>query len=237
MKKHIIYMIIMLSAPMYPQFGPQQIISNQDSTPRYAVAAEINNDGAIDVIAAIDGLDSNLWYENIANSGNFTKGEITNNLAIQDLRFVTTADIDADNGVVHVVDKVIAVPTVVDLAVQGDFSVLVAALTRSDLTANFVEILSGTGPFTVFAPTDQAFLDLLASNAAWTTLEDIPVATLEAVLKYHVVAGANVLSSTLEDNQMVTTFEGSDFTINTTSGVTITDGQGGVSTIVATDVR
>ena len=99
MKKHIIYMIIMLSAPMYPQFGPQQIISNQDSTPRYAVAAEINNDGAIDVIAAIDGLDSNLWYENIANSGNFTKGEITNNLAIQDLRFVTTADIDGDGAI------------------------------------------------------------------------------------------------------------------------------------------
>ena len=150
---------------------------------------------------------------------------------------VTSADIDADNGVVHVVDKVIAVPTVVDLAVQGDFSILVAALTRADLTTDFVGTLNGDGPFTVFAPTDQAFVDLLNSNNDWNTLDDIPVATLEAVLKYHVVAGANVLSSTLQDNQMVTTFEGSDFTINTTNGATITDGQGGVSTIVATDVQ
>lgn len=150
---------------------------------------------------------------------------------------VTSADIDADNGIVHVVDKVIAVPTVVDLAVKGDFSILVAALTRADLTTDFVGTLNGDGPFTVFAPTDQAFVDLLNSNNAWNTLEDIPEATLDAVLKYHVVNGANVLSTALTDGQVVGTLQGSDFTIGLTGGATITDGQGGVANIVATDVQ
>ena len=150
---------------------------------------------------------------------------------------VITANIEADNGIIHEVDAVIAIPNVVNLAVQGDFSILVAALTRADLTVDFVSTLSGAGPFTVFAPTDAAFLALLDSNPAWNSLDDIPVATLEAVLKYHVVAGANVLSSTLTDGQVVTSFEGSDFTINTANGAKITDANGNVVNIVATDVQ
>jgi uncharacterized surface protein with fasciclin (FAS1) repeats len=162
---------------------------------------------------------------------------IDNGVTLNNTVSVVAADIAADNGMIHEVGAVIAIPSVVDLAVQGDFSILVAALTRADLTVDFVGTLSGTGPFTVFAPTDAAFIALLDSNPAWTTLDDIPVATLEAVLKYHVVAGANVLSSTLTDGQVVTTFEGSDFTINTTSGATITDANGNVVNIVATDVQ
>jgi uncharacterized surface protein with fasciclin (FAS1) repeats len=151
---------------------------------------------------------------------------------------VVQADIAADNGIIHEVDKVIAVPNVVQLALDNDlFSTLVAALTRADLTADFVSILSGTGPFTVFAPTNDAFQALLDSNPSWNELADIPVATLEAVLKYHVVAGANVLSSTLTDGQVVTSFEGSDFTINTVGGATITDANGNVVNIIATDVQ
>ena len=68
-------------------------------------------------------------------------------------------------------------------------------------------------------------------------MADIPVATLEAVLSYHVVAGANVLSSTLTDGQVVTTFQGSDITINTDGGATITDANGNTVDIVATDVQ
>lgn len=150
---------------------------------------------------------------------------------------VVAADIEADNGIIHEVDAVIGVPNVVNLATQGDFSILVQALTRADLTTDFVDILSGTGPFTVFAPNDTAFVALLNSNPNWNTLDDIPVATLESVLKYHVVAGANVLSSTLTNGQTVTTFEGSDFTINTTNGAKITDANGNVVDIVATDVQ
>ena len=138
------------------------------------------------------------------------------------------------------VDEVIAIPSVVDLAIDNGnlFSTLVAALTRSDLTTDFVGILSGTGPFTVFAPTDAAFQALLDSEPTWTTLNDIPVATLEAVLSYHVVNGANVLSSTLTNGQVVSTFGGSDFTINIAgTAVSITDANAGTSNIVAVDVQ
>jgi len=67
----------------------------------------------------------------------------------------TTTDIDATNGTVHIIDRVMLPPTVVDLASNNPaFSTLVAALTRSDLTTDFVSILTGDGPFTVFAPTN-----------------------------------------------------------------------------------
>lgn len=162
---------------------------------------------------------------------------IDNGVVLNNTVNVIQADIAADNGIIHEVDAVIAVPTVVDLAVQGDFSILVAALTRADLTVDFVGTLNGTGPFTVFAPNDAAFVALLNSNSDWDELADIPVATLEAVLSYHVIAGANVLSSTLTDGQTATTFQGGDITINTANGATITDANGNTVDIVATDVQ
>ncbi|HRZ77505.1 MAG TPA: fasciclin domain-containing protein, partial [Bacteroidales bacterium] len=76
-----------------------------------------------------------------------------------------TTDIMASNGLIHVIDKVMLPQNVVGLALNNPvFSSLVAALTRSDLTTDYVGILSGAGPFTVFAPTNDAFAELLASN-------------------------------------------------------------------------
>jgi transforming growth factor-beta-induced protein len=161
-----------------------------------------------------------------------TAGVRLNNRAV-----VTTADIDADNGVVHVIDKVLLVPNVVDAALANpNFSILVAALTDERLTdIDFVTILKGDGPFTVFAPTNAAFEALLASNEDWNGLADIPAATLEAVLKYHVIAGDNVTASEITDG--LTPFEGSTFTINTTDGVVITDKGGNESTVQIADVQ
>jgi uncharacterized surface protein with fasciclin (FAS1) repeats len=124
---------------------------------------------------------------------------------------VTEADIDAENGVVHVVNQVITLPTVVDFATADPtFSTLVAALTReSDFT--FVSTLSGEGPFTVFAPTNDAFGNVLA-ELNLTALGDIPTATLASTLATHVVAGANVRSSSLSDQQQVETL-GSGLTV------------------------
>jgi uncharacterized surface protein with fasciclin (FAS1) repeats len=70
---------------------------------------------------------------------------------------VTTADIIASNGVVHVVDKVIGLPTIVTHALSN--FTLVGALTGAG-QPDFVTILSGTGPFTVFVPTNAAFTAL-----------------------------------------------------------------------------
>jgi uncharacterized surface protein with fasciclin (FAS1) repeats len=150
---------------------------------------------------------------------------------------VTMADVDATNGVVHIIDQVLAPPTVVNHALNNpDFSTLVAALTRSDLGVDYVGTLSGAGPFTVFAPTNAAFTALL-SELGVASLSAIDAATLNAVLQYHVVNGANVRSSQLTNNQEVTTFGGGKFTIGLTGGAKITDARGRVSNIIAVDVQ
>lgn len=150
---------------------------------------------------------------------------------------VTTADVAATNGVVHIIDQVITIPTVVNTALNNpNFSTLVAALTRADLGVDYVSILSGAGPFTIFAPTNAAFAALLTELGA-TSLNDINAATLNAVLQYHVVNGANVRAGQLTEGQKVTTFGSGQFTIGLAGGAKITDAKNRVSNIIATDVQ
>lgn len=151
---------------------------------------------------------------------------------------VTKTDIDATNGVIHKVDAVIGLPTIVTHATANpNFSTLVTALTRNDMP-NFVGILSGSAssPFTVFAPTNDAFGALL-TELKLANLAAVPTSTLENTLKYHVVAGANVASTDLTNNMNVTTFQGGKFTITTSGGAKITDANSRVANIVATDVQ
>lgn len=162
----------------------------------------------------------------------------TSGVKLNGISNVTTPNISASNGVIHIVDAVIGLPTVVTHALANpNFSILVSALTRAD-QPDFAGILSGTtnSPFTVFAPTNTAFGSLLTELGA-TSLNDISQNTLENTLKYHVVAGANVLSATLTNNQSVTTFQGGNFTITTMDGAKITDANNRVSNIIAVDVQ
>ena len=162
----------------------------------------------------------------------------SNGVKINGVSNVTKSDIDATNGVIHKVDAVIGLPTIVTHATANpNFTTLAAALTRNDMP-NFVSILSGTAnsPFTIFAPNNTAFSGLL-TELNLSGLSAIPQATLENTLKYHVVAGANVASTDLTNNMMVTTFQGGKFTITTTGGAKITDAKNRVSNIVATDVQ
>jgi|GEM_PF-33563 len=153
---------------------------------------------------------------------------------------ITTVDLEAQNGVVHVIDKVILPDqrpeTVVDIATSDEnFSILVEALTREDLSVDFVSVLSGDGPFTVFAPTNDAFAALLTELGV-ASLDDIDAATLEAVLKMHVVSG-NVMSSDLSDGMMAATLQGEEITFNLDDGASITDLNGRESNITAVDVE
>lgn len=154
---------------------------------------------------------------------------------------VVKPNIDATNGVIHIVDAVIGLPNVVDLASADDtFSTLVSALTRSDLTFDYISTLStpnGTAPapFTVFAPTNDAFASLL-SELGVTDLGDIDEPTLKATLDLHAVAGANVLAASLSDDMTVTTL-GGDIIANVTGGATLTDSNGRVSDIIVTNVQ
>ncbi|MFT0714546.1 fasciclin domain-containing protein [Flagellimonas lutimaris] len=152
---------------------------------------------------------------------------------------VVTADIVASNGVIHAVDAVIDLPTVVTFAVADpNFSTLVQALTELTPSTDFVSVLSaqdgaGSDPFTVFAPTNAAF-DALASIPAEADL--IPI------LQHHVVAGANIRSGDLSDGATATTLEGDMITINlpgTGDNIAdITDGAGNTGIgIDAVDVQ
>lgn len=152
---------------------------------------------------------------------------------------VATADIVASNGIVHVVDEVIGLPTVVTFAVSNPvLSTLVAALTRDDLTEDLVSILSTTdepSPFTVFAPTNDAFGSLLA-ELGLNALGDIPLSTLEATLGTHVVPGANVRSTDLVDGMSVTTI-GSPINVSLSDVAKLIDSSGRESNIVAVDLQ
>lgn len=147
---------------------------------------------------------------------------------------VAIADIVATNGIVHAVDTVIDLPTVVTFATADseNFSTLAAALT-SDGQPDFVATLStpwGTSPapFTVFAPVDSAFGEL----------ETIPEGdALTAVLLHHVIAEANIVSGDLSDGlTSPATLEGDALMFTATGdSFTITDGAGnsGINIAVA----
>ena len=105
---------------------------------------------------------------------------------------------------------------IVDTAVgAGSFNTLVAAVKAAGL----VDTLKGPGPFTVFAPTDEAFNKLPAGTVD-SLLKDIP--KLTAILTYHVVAG-KVLAADVVKLKSATTVEGSDVKIDASNGVKVND--------------
>lgn len=130
--------------------------------------------------------------------------------------------------------------TVVAVA-QGDetFSTLVTAVTAAELG----ETLSGEGPFTVFAPTNDAFAKIPEETLTELTTNDTE--TLASILTYHVVAGevnAATLTAAIEEagdeGYTITTVNGGTLTANVVDGaVVLTDAAGGTSTVTATDVE
>jgi len=161
------------------------------------------------------------------NSGKTVKVTINNVGVFIDDAQVTVADIQTDNGVVHVIDAILLPPsTVVDVIVgSADHNTLEAAVGAAGL----VNTLNGAGPFTVFAPTDAAFAALPAGTVA-ALLNDIPALT--AILSYHVV-GASALSTDLTNGQVITTLNGAEVIVTINSdGVFINDAKVTVADIV-----
>ena len=128
---------------------------------------------------------------------------------------VTLADVNTSNGIIHVIDKVLlptATPNDIPRTAQctGIHNTLVTAV----IQAGLLETLQGEGPFTVFAPTDQAFAD------AGINLSAVNQSQLSEILLYHVLA-ANVNSSAITDGLEQTMVNGDNVTFSTTSGVMI----------------
>ncbi len=148
----------------------------------------------------------------------------TNGVTINGTASVTTADIEARNGVIHVINGVIlpdAYGTIVDNVIKRYFlSALVDAVIQADL----VDALLGDGPFTVFAPTNEAFA-AIADVAAGLTVEE-----LTDVLLYHVIQG-EVLSTDLQPSQQVTTLNGESLTIEVSGGSATINGSSGITTV------
>jgi uncharacterized surface protein with fasciclin (FAS1) repeats len=116
---------------------------------------------------------------------------------------------------------------IVDTAAEaGTFQTLVAAVSAAEL----VDTLKSEGPFTVFAPTDEAFAALPAGTVD-TLLKPENKDQLIAVLTYHVVPG-KVMSTDLSDNMTAKTVQGSEITIDLDSGVKVNE-----ATVTAADIE
>ena len=153
----------------------------------------------------------------------------SDNILVNDAN-VVTADVESSNGVIHVIDKVLMPPAdLVDIPTvateTGIHTALVAALSQAGL----VSTLQGDGPFTVFAPTDDAFTAAGIDLSTFDTDEEN--ATLVDILTYHVVSG-NVMSSDLTDGMTAAALNTDDLTFTVNSdGVKVND-----ANVVSADV-
>ena len=134
---------------------------------------------------------------------------------------VILADVEASNGIVHVIDKVLMPPAdLVDIPTVAQGTGIHESLVAAVIQANLLSTLQGEGPFTVFAPTDDAFtaagIDLNALNS------DEGLATLSDILLYHVVSGA-VPSSAVTDGLVAAAVNGDDLTFTVGEGVMVND--------------
>lgn len=141
---------------------------------------------------------------------------------------VSSADIQASNGVIHVVDgvllpKAFREPNIVDTAEDlGNFTTLVGALEQTGLKST----IQYQGPFTVFAPTDDAF-----SNLPDGLLATLSEEQLAEILQYHVVSG-EIMSGDLSPQQAVSTLTGEDIFVTANGGVNVN----GAASVVTADV-
>ena len=143
---------------------------------------------------------------------------------------VVSPDVVASNGVIHVIDKVLTppadmkdIPTIA--SETGIHTALVAALSQAGL----VEALQADGPFTVFAPTDQAFTDAGIDLASFN--DDESNATLADILTYHVYSGA-VQSSAVTDGLTVEMLNGDNASFAVVDGIVSIEG----ATVTTADV-
>jgi len=139
---------------------------------------------------------------------------------------VTAANVEASNGVIHVIDTVLLPPNLVEAATYGGFTKLVAAVTKAELGT---ALAAPTPKLTVFAPTDAAFNALPAG-----TVENLAPTALADILKYHVVSG-QVLSTALTAGAVPTLLTSKSVTVALTGGVTVNDAKVVVADVLTTN--
>ena len=130
---------------------------------------------------------------------------------------VVTADVATSNGVIHVIDKVLTpTSTPIDLPRTAQCTGIHNSLVAAVIQAELLETLQGDGPFTLFAPTDQAFADAGIDLATLDTPEG--KAALADILLYHVHAGS-VQASNITEGMMLQMVNGDNTTLSLTTGI------------------
>ncbi|KAG7356976.1 fasciclin domain containing protein [Nitzschia inconspicua] len=167
------------------------------------------------------------------NDENITASPSGEGVVINESSNVIQADVEADNGLIHVIDQVLLPSWVSNSIVDRatDASAL-STLVELVVQAQLVDTLSGAGPFTVFAPSDDAFSEtinaLTSENGVELPLDNDLVTTL---LTYHVVEGIYPASA-IEDGLELVTVQGETITFGLSDGGATVNGEG----IVITDI-
>lgn len=170
-------------------------------------------------------------------AGQTVNVDLSNGVTLNGASKVFQADIKATNGYVHIIDQVLIpegfiTQTITDLAVaNSNFTILVDIL----LMPEFSDILAAASDIgsdlTVFAPTDDAFVNLLGALNK-TSLDEIPVGILKEIVSYHIL-GTSVMSTELSNGMMAPTLlTGESVTVDLSSGVKIDN-----ASVVAPDVK
>ncbi|WP_299525183.1 fasciclin domain-containing protein [Winogradskyella sp.] len=157
--------------------GTNLTIEAAGATPNFTVSTTGSYTIHTLVAETSDDNDSNFLDLSVINFGTTTGGDV--------LDIVTTNNICASLDVTGAPIEVIA--SILDIADDAGLTILSDALELSGLDAAIDGFLRNGDEFTVFAPTDDAFVALLNDVPEWSSLNDIPAATLEAVLLYHVL--------------------------------------------------
>lgn len=137
---------------------------------------------------------------------------------------ISQSNIIATNGIMHVIDGVLGLPTVMTFAkADPRFSTMAFAFLREEIY-NFNEVLNNSETeATFFIPTNEAFDSLLAEQSI-ESLDEIETENLENIIKYHIVSGTALPYESFTNGQSVNTFLGTNFTLNISGGnVSATD--------------
>ena len=169
----------------------------------------------------------------MVNGDDLTFSVVDGTVSMGDGSTVTTADVVASNGVIHVIDKVLMPPAdIFDIPTTAQGTGIHDSLVAAVIQAELLTTLQGDGPFTVFAPTDQAFADAGIDLAALDN--EAGKAALTDILLYHVVSGS-VASSAVTDGMTAAAVNGDDLTFSVGEGVMVNDANVILADVMATN--
>jgi transforming growth factor-beta-induced protein len=171
--------------------------------------------GSVEAAQVTDGMTATMLN---GDDATFT---VTNESVMIGDATVTMADVMASNGIIHVIDKVLMPPAdLVDIPTVAQGTGIHDSLVAAVIQAELLSTLQGDGPFTVFAPTDDAFTAAGVDLAALDNEEG--KAALTDILLYHVISGA-VPSSAVTDGMVAAAVNGDDLTFTVGEGVMVND--------------